>query len=98
VPGVDDEKVHTALVEPPPVSATVAGQVGVRPVAGVTVVLVLREPAKLNRLLKVTVVEPVFVVGKLTAVRGPLILKSPTLTTMLERWNSVPSVTLNVTT
>ena len=75
---------------------TGVGQVTVRP-AGATTLFKFTGPANPLILLIVTVAVPVFVVGKPTVAGASAILKSPTWTYSVPRWEIVGAVGESVT-
>ena len=91
MPAVVDARVHDAVTVAFAVIAVAAvGQVTVRPVAGVTTDARLMLPAKLNVLVRVTVIaEPVAPLLKLTGFVTEIV-KSPTWTVELAEWDAVP--------
>jgi len=97
VPGVEEENVQAAGAEPPPGTTTEPGQATVRPVGGITVFLSPTVPANPFRLRTVIADGAEPPVTKLTGTVVPDMAKSPTRTVIKDRWNKVPSVTLNVT-
>ena len=91
MPAVVEARVHDAVtVTLAVILVAVVGQVTVRPVTGVTADARLMVPAKLNVLVRVTVIaEPVAPLLRLTGLVTESV-KSPTWTVELAEWDAVP--------